>query len=59
MKAELWTYNNEELYAVNIVEIDDNYDGDPYGDYVPFAVGSNQTIVTDPDRFKKIQKGEF
>ena len=25
--------------------IPDNYDGDPYGDTVPFSIGSNQAIV--------------
>jgi hypothetical protein len=28
-----------------LVEIEDDYDGDPYGDKVPFTVGSNQTII--------------
>lgn len=27
-------------------QLPDNYDGDPYGDTVPFTVGSNQYIVT-------------
>ena len=27
-------------------QLPDNYDGDPYGDTVPFTVGSNQYIST-------------
>ena len=27
-------------------QLPDNYDGDPYGDTVPFSVGSNQYIST-------------
>lgn len=27
-------------------QLPDNYDGDPYGDTVPFTVGSNQYIAT-------------
>jgi hypothetical protein len=56
MKAQLWTYHNERLYAISFVEIDDDYDGDPYGDKVHFAVGSNQTIVTDPADWKNYRQ---
>lgn len=36
---------------VKTIELPDDYDGDPYGDKVPFPVGSNQYIRTDPDDF--------
>lgn len=49
MKAVLRTYthenNDETRFIDDNVIIDDNYDGNPYGDTVPFAVGSNQTII--------------
>lgn len=45
MKAILVTYYGEEIYDKQEVEVDDDYDGDPYGDKVHFAVGSNQTII--------------
>jgi hypothetical protein len=51
MKAQLWSYLGEVLIQVDNVEVDDDYDEDPYGDKVPFCVGSNQRIVTDPDCF--------
>ena len=47
MKAILRTYHNELSFTDRVVEIDDDHDfGDgPYQDTVPFAVGSNQTIL--------------
>ena len=52
MKAQLWTYLGEKLVAVKPIELP-GYDGDPYGDTVPFCVASNQAIVIDPDLFKE------
>jgi hypothetical protein len=49
MLALLQTYENEKIVEIEVVEIPDNYDGDPYGETVPFSVGSNQTIVTISD----------
>jgi hypothetical protein len=47
MKAILRTYHNELSFTDDVVEIDDNHDfsNGPYQDTVPFAVGSNQTIL--------------
>ena len=53
MKAQLWSYANETIARVDNVEVDDDYDNDPYGDKVHFAVGSNQRIVTDEELFKE------
>lgn len=47
MKAKLITYLSEDEIQEDDVEIADDYDGDPYGDKVPFTVGSNQTIRTE------------
>ena len=44
MKAILKTYTNSTLAQSEIVEIPDNYDGDPYGDTIPFCIGSNQSL---------------
>jgi len=49
MKAYLVTYLVEQIVDVHLVEISDEYDGDCYGDSVPFSVGSNQSIVTKED----------
>ena len=49
MLAYLASYQNEELVRADPVTISDDYDGNPYGDGVPFAVGSNQVIVTQDD----------
>jgi hypothetical protein len=49
MKAYLATYVDEGIGFADLVEISDSYNGDPYGDDVPVAVGSNQTIVTQDD----------
>lgn len=38
------TYNGEDIVDVTKVLIP-NYDGDPYGDTVPFTVQSNQSII--------------
>ena len=46
MLALLNSYEGETLVNSEVVELPDNYDGDPYGDTVPFSVGSNQTIET-------------
>jgi len=52
MQAQLHTYFGEELHQVDTVEIDPDYDGDQYGDKVPFAVGSNQQIIADAYFFR-------
>ena len=47
MKAILRTYKNEQDFTEKLVEVSDEHefsDG-PYEDTVPFAVGSNQTII--------------
>lgn len=44
MKALLKTYTLDTLTETEVVEIPENYDGDPYGDTVPFSVGSNQSL---------------
>jgi len=44
MKGLLKTYSGEELVDKAIVELPDDYDGNPYGDTVPFPVHSNQTL---------------
>jgi len=44
MKAILITYMREEVVDTEVVELPDNYDGNPYGDTVPFCVGSNQEL---------------
>jgi len=44
MKALLKTYSLETLTEVEEVTLPDNFDGDPYGDTIPFSVGSNQTL---------------
>ena len=45
MIAYLITYWGEDIHQIDTINVDDNYDGDPYGDHVPFTVGSNQTII--------------
>ena len=47
MKARLVTYYGEEVQEERAVELPDDYDGDPYGDTVPFVVGSNQTLLVE------------
>lgn len=46
MLALLNSYEGETLVNSEVVDLPDNYDGDPYGDTVPFTVASNQTIET-------------
>lgn len=49
--AILKTYLAETETTHEIVEVEDDfcfYASDPYGDLVPFTVGSNQTIVEPP-----------
>lgn len=45
LRALLKTYEGEILTEVKEVELPENYDGNPYGDTVPFTVGSNQTLT--------------
>jgi len=47
MKAILRTYVKEDRFIDDNVIIDDDYDGNPYGDKVPFTVRSNQMIITE------------
>ena len=44
LKAKLITFSKETIIDSETVFVDDNYDGDCYGNTVPFAVGSNQAI---------------
>lgn len=44
-KAYLKTYCGETLVDTELVNLPGDYDGDPYGDTVPFSVGSNQELV--------------
>lgn len=44
MLALLISYADEKVVNVEVVELPNDYDGNPYGDKVPFSVGSNQTI---------------
>ena len=44
MKALLKTYTLDTLTETEAIELPENYDGNPYGDTVPFSVGSNQSI---------------
>ena len=59
MKAQLWSYWGDRLVDVKNIEIPDNYDGNCYGETIPFAVGSNQQIITDPDLFKDVFNDEI
>lgn len=46
MKAILRTYYSESFYSDKIVEVrDERAFSDPYGEAVPFSVGSNQRIL--------------
>jgi hypothetical protein len=47
MKATLISYDTRtgEIIDRLPIAVDDDYDGDPYGDRVHIAVGSNQTII--------------
>jgi hypothetical protein len=44
MEVYLVTQVNENVRTYEIRKVDYDYDGNPYGDAVHFAVGSNQTI---------------
>ena len=44
MTAILRKYLGEEIESEEIVELPDNYDGDPYGDTVPFSMASNWSL---------------
>ena len=47
MLALLKSYDTDgKVINIEVVELPEDYDGDPYGDKVPFSVGSNQTIET-------------
>lgn len=46
MKALLKKYDKLKLVSQELVELPDDYDGDPYGDKVPFVVASNWALVT-------------
>ena len=57
IKALLKTYQNEKFVEAELIELPSNYDGDQYGDTVPFSVGSNQTIeVLSEEQFKAIER---
>lgn len=50
MKAILRTYQSETDYSDRLVDVrDESAFADPYGDAVPFAVGSNQRITSYAD----------
>jgi hypothetical protein len=44
MKSLLKTYTLDTLTDVEEVELPENYDGNAYGDAVPFSIGSNQSL---------------
>lgn len=45
MKALLKKYDKLKLVSQELVELPDDYDGDPYGDKVPFVMASNWALV--------------
>lgn len=45
MKALLKKYERLKLVSQELVELPDDYDGDPYGDKVPFVMASNWALV--------------
>jgi len=45
MKALLKKYERLKLVSQELVELTDDYDGDPYGDKVPFVMASNWALV--------------
>jgi hypothetical protein len=50
MQAILRKYFREEIDSEEIVTLPDDYDGNPYGDKVPFSMASNWTLqVLDED----------
>lgn len=61
MRAELITYGGEEVLSVTEIELPDNYNGEQYGDTVPFVVHSNQSIriiENSVGHCKKLEGGE-
>jgi hypothetical protein len=44
MKALLKKYDRETLTETEEVDLPDNYDGNPYGDTVPFVMASNWAL---------------
>ena len=44
MKAILRKYAGETLVSKEIVQLPEEYDGDPYGDTVPFVMHSNWSL---------------
>lgn len=44
VKAILRKYLGEEIESEEIVDLPHDYDGNPYGDTVPFTVASNWTL---------------
>jgi hypothetical protein len=57
MKAILRSYHNETSHTDKVVDIHDDHDfgGGPYQDTVPFAVGSNQSILDSEDAFHRLK----
>jgi len=57
MKAILrtWPDKDRKNPVDKVVEINDDYDGDPYGNDTPIVVGSNQTIIAREWTSKGIQ----
>lgn len=45
MKALLKKYDRLKLVSQELVELPGDYDGDPYGDKVPFVMASNWALV--------------
>ena len=41
MKAKLIKYIGERIDSIELIDLPDDYDGDPYGDTVPFVMASN------------------
>ena len=44
IEAVLITYEQETVINQEIVQLPLDYDGNPFGDTVPFCVGSNQEL---------------
>jgi hypothetical protein len=57
MKAILRSWHNETSHTDEVVDIHDDHDfgGGPYQDTVPFAVGSNQSILAIEDAFPRLK----
>lgn len=49
MNAFIVTYLGEELVGARSITLPADYNGDPYGDQVPYVLGSNQGIVLEGD----------